>query len=91
MVMPARGGQRDDARTAATRPKVPIRVLILEDNPADAELMVHALERAGFEPKWERVETGREFAARLTPEIELILSDYSLPEFDGPEALRLIQ
>lgn len=30
----------------------PLRVLIAEDRPEDAELMVHELSRSGFEPKW---------------------------------------
>ena len=36
----------------------PLKVLILEDRPADAALMVHELRRAGFDPMWRRVETG---------------------------------
>ena len=32
-------------------PKTPIRVLILENNEADATLMVHELRRAGYQPE----------------------------------------
>ena len=67
----------------------PIRVLVLEDSPSDAELMVDALRQAGFDPKWERVETEAEFASRLTPDLDLILSDYGLPKINGLDALRL--
>ena len=34
----------------------PLRVLILEDRPEDAELVVHELRRSGFEPTWTRVD-----------------------------------
>ena len=69
----------------------PIRVLILEDNPSDAGLMVDALVQAGFDPRWERCDSEAEFAARLTPELDLILSDFALPQFSGLQALRLVR
>ncbi len=68
-----------------------LRVLILEDQPADAELMVHELRRAGYDPDWHRVESEADFVAALAPEPELILSDYNLPDWDGVRALRLVR
>ena len=68
-----------------------IRVLILEDNPVDAELMVRELRRAGLDVQAERVETEQEFAARLTPDLDLILSDNALPLFGSREALQLVR
>lgn len=65
----------------------PLRAVILEDRPTDAELMVLHLERAGFAPRWQRVETESEFTAALGPEIELILADYHLPQYDALRAL----
>jgi len=78
----------DQAGLAA---KTRIRVLILEDNPSDADLMVDELRRAGLDPQWKRVEIEQEFAARLTPELDLILSDYGLPQFNGLRALQLVR
>lgn len=69
----------------------PIRVLILEDNPADADLMARALRQAGIEAHVDRVESATEFAARLTPEPDLILADFKLPQFSGLDALRLVR
>ena len=69
----------------------PIRLLILEDNPADADLMVRALRQAGIEAQVDRVESATEFAARLTPEPDLILADFKLPQFSGLDALRLVR
>ena len=70
---------------------IPLRVLILEDRLSDAELLVHELRQAGFDPAWERVETEADYLAHLDPVLELILSDYSLPQFNGLRALQLVQ
>ena len=43
----------------------PLRVLILEDNPSDAELVLQALRRAGYDPIGDRVETEQDFRDRL--------------------------
>jgi PAS domain S-box-containing protein len=66
-------------------------VLILEDNSTDAEIMLRALRQAGFDPEWKRVESEPDFLAALDTAPELILSDYSLPRFDGLNALRLLR
>jgi PAS domain S-box-containing protein len=69
----------------------PLHVLILEDRPADAALMVHELRRAGFDPVWRRVETEEDYLAHLDPELDVILADYTLPQFDALRALQLLQ
>lgn len=68
-----------------------LNLLIVEDHPTDADLMVEALIAAGFNPTWERVDTEQDYLAHLTPELDLILSDYNLPQFDGLRALSLLQ
>ncbi len=70
---------------------VPLRVLILEDVPADAELLVHELGRAGFDLDWQRVETESDYLAHLDPAPDIILADYHLPSFDALRALRHLQ
>ncbi len=42
-----------------------IQVLIVEDSPTDAELLVRELRRAHFEPEWHRVETERGLPRQL--------------------------
>ncbi len=69
----------------------PIRVMILEDDPADAELMVRELRRAGFEPDWQRVETEADYVSGLNPTLDLILADYNLPQYDAMRALACLQ
>lgn len=67
-----------------------LRVLIVEDNPLDAELVLRELRRSGFEPVWHRVDTEVEFLARIQDGPEIILSDYEMPQFSGPRALELL-
>jgi len=69
----------------------PLRVLILEDREADAELMVHALRRAGFAPHWQRVETEVDYLACLQANLDVILADYAMGEFNALQALTLLQ
>src|SRR5579863_9178733 len=67
-----------------------LRLLILEDVAAEAELAVRELETAGLECAWQRVESETEFRSglrKLRP--DLILSDFSLPCFDGMTALAI--
>lgn len=71
--------------------KEPLRVLIAEDNPADAELVLLELRRAGFDPRSERVDSESEFVSRLNPDLDLILSDFDMPQFNGSRALELLQ
>jgi two-component system, cell cycle sensor histidine kinase and response regulator CckA len=68
----------------------PLRLLILEDNPSDAELALHALRRAGYNPTAARVETEQDFRDNLTPALEVILADFSLPGFDAVRALEIV-
>lgn len=69
----------------------PLRVLILEDNPSDAELMLHALRRAGYDPVSDCVETERDYRDKLQPPPDVILSDFSMPTFDALRALEVLQ
>lgn len=65
-----------------------LRVLLLEDSATDGELAVFELERAGFRVDSERVSTREAFIAALDASPpQIVLVDYSLPNFDGGEAL----
>ena len=66
-----------------------IRVLVVEDNPRDAEIAVRALQRAGYEFDWVRVDTEAAFLAELSSAPDLILSDCAMPQFAGMRALEL--
>jgi CheY-like chemotaxis protein len=69
----------------------PLRVLIVEDRATDAELVVDQLREAGFDPVWDRVQTEMDYLARLSPDLDVILSDHRMPQFDSTTALRLLQ
>ena len=68
----------------------PLRILFVEDVPADAELAAAELRRAGLSFESRRVETREQLLAALAEyRPALVLSDYALPGFDGMEALAL--
>src|SRR6202045_1135661 len=72
--------------------KSPLRILQLEDDPRDAELVQETLEAGGNACEVTRVETEADFIASLEQGgFDLILADYSLPSFDGVSALKLAQ
>ncbi|MBI4446445.1 MAG: response regulator [Acidobacteria bacterium] len=56
-----------------------------------AELRLHQLRRAGFDPEWKCVENEEDFLHHLEPLPNIVLADYQLPEFDVLRALRLLQ
>lgn len=69
----------------------PLRVLLLEDNEADAGLITHALVRAGFTPDWKRVDRAGDYASALREDFDLILADFNLPQFDALAALSILR
>ncbi len=72
--------------------KKPIRVLIIEDSDDDMELVLTELRQGGFEPDYRRVEFPEAFQNALEEENwQLILCEYSMPEFDGLTALRIVK
>ncbi|MDB5051254.1 MAG: hypothetical protein JWO30_4325 [Fibrobacteres bacterium] len=67
-----------------------IRILHLEDNDQDAELITHTLQSEGLDVSVQRVQERAPFIEALGADrFDLILSDYSLPTFNGPAALDL--
>jgi signal transduction histidine kinase len=74
----------------ASKPR--LRVLYLEDDLRDAELVHETLEADGIESEVIRVETEADFIAALKEGgFDLILADYTLPSFDGLSALDIVQ
>lgn len=71
-------------------PLTKLRVVLVEDNPMDAELIVRELRRGHFDVDAVRVETPEEFAAALEDPPDLVLADYNLPAMDAIRALQIV-
>lgn len=69
-----------------------LRILLLEDVPSDAELETLTLKRARIVCETRCVETKADFVQQLDQfNPDLVLSDFTLPNFDGLSALRLVR
>lgn len=69
-----------------------LNLLMLEDVPADAELVEHELRRFGFDLQMRRVETREGFVRELSvASADIILADYTVPDFGALEALQLLR
>jgi two-component system cell cycle sensor histidine kinase/response regulator CckA len=70
----------------------PLRVLIIEHDPVDAELELATLERAGFEVTSTVLGTRGELEARLgESEFDIVLADYRLPGWTGMDAFNALR
>jgi PAS domain S-box-containing protein len=68
-----------------------LSVLVVEDVPADAELICEQLRRDGHRVEWSRVDTEADFRASLNPRLDAILSDCKLPSFSASRALEIVR
>jgi diguanylate cyclase (GGDEF)-like protein len=68
-----------------------LNLLLLEDSPADAELMIEAIREAGFEPTFRRVDSKEAYLRELDQLPDFILSDFSMPQFTAQDALHLMK
>lgn len=72
--------------------KKPLRVLLLEDNAADAELISHELQRSGMRILLAQVDSAESFTAALKSFVpDVVLSDHSLARFDSRAALAVLR
>jgi CheY-like chemotaxis protein len=70
---------------------IPLQVLILDDSRPDTELISRELERAGFAPDWRQAASKSEYLAALDTAFDIILADYTLPDFDALVALQYLK
>ena len=69
-----------------------IQVLIVEDSVNDTLLLLEELEQKGYTTIHERVETPEDFLAALQRRTwDAVVSDYVLPQFSGPDALKSLR
>lgn len=70
----------------------PLRVLIIDDSADDALLLMRVLRHAGFDPQAQRVQTAQTLLAALeSATFDLVLSDWSMPEFSAQAAFALLR
>ncbi len=70
----------------------PLQILIVEDSEDDAALLLRELQRGGYVPTFERVETKEGLNAALSRQPwDIIVSDYNMPNFNGLQALKTVQ
>jgi two-component system cell cycle sensor histidine kinase/response regulator CckA len=68
-----------------------LKVLLVEDNPDDAKMVLRELKLSGFDVIVQRVDTEAAFLESLHGGHDFILCDYGLPEFNGLRALELLK
>ena len=69
-----------------------LRLLMVEDSEADAEILARELKRAGFAVDFARVQTAADLNAALDRGTwDIIVGDNSMPEFSGTEALAIVR
>ena len=79
-----------DNKSATTAKQ--LRVLLVEDSPFDAELLVARIGSGGYDLKWRRVQTAKELHEALESETwDLILSDHNMPNFSSTAALAIVK
>jgi diguanylate cyclase (GGDEF)-like protein len=70
----------------------PLRLLLIEDSERDAARLAMELRRGGYAPEITRVETEARLRAALADgAFDLVISDYCLPTFSAPDALRVFR
>src|SRR5258706_11952980 len=80
------------ARAAAPSAPLKLRLLHVEDNPADVELIRQNLRRGGIDVEVHVVESTRECEAVMDREkFDLVISDFNLPQGDGMEVLACVR
>lgn len=69
-----------------------LHVLIVEDSEDDTVLILNALKKGGFNPKWSRVESKSALKHKIRARNwDIVLADYNLPQLSGLDALDTIK
>ncbi|HEX3822625.1 MAG TPA: ATP-binding protein [Candidatus Sulfotelmatobacter sp.] len=81
---------QDNRSGAASARK--LRLVVVEDNSSDVELVKHALKKGGFEAVCDVVQTAEDFRNVVRKNgYEIVLADYSLPLWNGLETLQILR
>src|SRR5262245_44747961 len=70
----------------------PLHILIVEDSEDDAQLLLHALRKGGYDPIYERVDSGSSMEMALARQKwDVVVADHGLPRFNALRALNLLK
>src|SRR5687768_16725545 len=70
----------------------PLKLLIIEDSEPDTLLVVREVRRHGYEVTYRCVKNATDFTDALEQEVwDIIISDYSMPNFSGMKALEILK
>ena len=83
----------DEKKESPANPLAPhLRVIILEKNPKDIELIVRRLEEGGYSVQFEVMDSAQSFAERLVRNVcDVILSDFNLGGWTLLDALDILK
>ncbi len=68
----------------------PLKILIIEDQGTDVELVVRELRKQGFAPTWKQVDRESQFRSALSEPFDVILADANMPHFSARRALEIL-
>lgn len=92
---PEAGPRNREPWPGLTEPRTdiqPLRALIVEDQPADIELMQRALREAGFDVRGDSVQDEEAFREVVRKNsYDVVLADYNLPQWNGMETVALLR
>jgi two-component system, cell cycle sensor histidine kinase and response regulator CckA len=70
---------------------IPIRLLMIEDSEDDAALLLLFLRQGGYKVDSERVHSAAKLEEALSKKWDIVVSDHSMPQFTGVEALKMVR
>ncbi len=77
--------------TVATTPGAPLRVILVEDDDSDAQLVAHRLRREGVDATVVRITSRDELEHALAERADILLCDYSVPGLDALHTLEILR
>lgn len=90
-VGPTEAMNQEKQRSALHQPK-PLRVLLVEDDADDAELVLRSLRNDGFETTHDVADTREAFTVKIrTAPYDIVLADYNLPQWQGLESIEVLR
>jgi len=83
---------KEEMKKRTNQQSKPLRLLVVEDSPQDAEISVREIRRGGFDVTWQRVDTAETMGTALREETwDIVVCDYNMPNFSGFAAITLLK